>query len=787
VLFFSANDGLTGPALWRSDGTAAGTILVEDINPLSTEQFESLIIPLAGVNGRLLFIANDGKHGRELWASDGSPEGTSLVRDVAPGMADAFEFSFQPSFADFYGTLFFPAFDPATGTELWRSDGTEAGTMLAADINPGMGSSTVRYLTTAGGRLYFSADNGMTGSELWKWEGDLAFLVNVDPDGMTSDITIRRNGPNLEVINNGDASLVASRPAADVGRVHVAALPAGADRFTVDFRNGEFALSRGLTFDGGPAPLDELAIVGGRVGSAELRSTGAAAGTASLDRFDVFHTGVAELTLEVEIGAISFVETVGGDQSYVFNVDGSRGSDLLVLGGANPFTGVRFTTPHESLHINMGEGRDWARLHAVSGRFPAAIMIEGGGGFDSLELVDLPDTAVAATLASDSVTGLAGFAGPIRYAALDQIDLGLGTAAPGHWVSITGTPTFETTVHLSSGADSVMVESFAGALMIHAGDGDDSFTATAAGLDAALGGLFLLGEADSDRFLVSSRVGGEVRGGDPVGHDAATILGSDGPDALLFEGASGQPTSVLNRNLRIHDLDELTIEGGPGDDEIDASLAPSELGDLTLAGGSGNDRLTGGPGADRLLGGSDNDTMVGGPGNDTMDGGDGTDTIDFSSAPGAVTVQLQSAANRRSAARARAKPNRRTSSATGDGNDSLAGIEGVIGSRFNDVITGDSSANRLDGGDGNDQLRGGDGDDILIGGLGDDRLYGDAGADTLTGDAGDDYLRGGAHSDQLTGGPGIDQLLGDAGFDRLLADMLDRLKKGGAGDEVILS
>jgi hypothetical protein len=140
----------------------------------------------------------------------------------------------------------------------------------------------------------------------------------------------------LEVINNGDASVVASRPAADVGRVHVTALPAGADRLTVDFRDGEFSLSRGLTFDGGPARLDQLTIVGGQFDSAALRSTGAAAGTATLDRFEITHSGVSEFTLNVSIGALSFTETVGGDQSYIFNVDGARGSNLFALGGNNP-------------------------------------------------------------------------------------------------------------------------------------------------------------------------------------------------------------------------------------------------------------------------------------------------------------------------------------------------------------------------------------------------------------------------------------------------------------------
>ncbi len=146
--------------MWKSDGTAAGTVLVKDIRPGSTGSFPRY---LTAVGNTLFFQANDGVSGYELWKSDGTAAGTVLVKDIRPGY-----YRSNPRNLTVVGnTLFFTANDGVNGEELWKSDGTAAGTVLVGDIRPGSSSSNPRNLRVVGNNLFFSADNGVNGEELW--------------------------------------------------------------------------------------------------------------------------------------------------------------------------------------------------------------------------------------------------------------------------------------------------------------------------------------------------------------------------------------------------------------------------------------------------------------------------------------------------------------------------------------------------------------------------------------------------------------------------------------------
>lgn len=172
TLFFTAITATAGRELWKSDGTAAGTVLVKDINPGSGFSFPS---SLTNVNGTLYFAANDGTSGVELWKSDGTESGTVQVKDIFAGGGS----SLPDSLTNVGGTLYFTANDGVTGEELWTSDGTAGGTVLVKDIFAGPSSSLPSSLTDVNGTLFFAANDGVTGIELWKSDGSAAGTVQV--------------------------------------------------------------------------------------------------------------------------------------------------------------------------------------------------------------------------------------------------------------------------------------------------------------------------------------------------------------------------------------------------------------------------------------------------------------------------------------------------------------------------------------------------------------------------------------------------------------------------------
>lgn len=144
--------------LWVTDGTVAGTRLVR--------AFTSGTTGFAAIGGRALFLASDGVTGLELWSSDGTAAGTNLLRDIAPGsVAGALSagFLFQVPGAD---RALFPARDGTHGAELWVTDGTAAGTTLLQDLEVGPYGSAPSRPVLAGCRLFFAADSVATGVEL---------------------------------------------------------------------------------------------------------------------------------------------------------------------------------------------------------------------------------------------------------------------------------------------------------------------------------------------------------------------------------------------------------------------------------------------------------------------------------------------------------------------------------------------------------------------------------------------------------------------------------------------
>lgn len=179
-IYFSANDGATGTELWRTDGSETGTLQVADINPGSANTELYYLTPYSNV---LVFYARTTNYGRELWKSDGTAGGTELVKDIQPGTGHGFDTSAGGDVREPYtlhnDQLFFPADDGTYGTELWKSDATEAGTVIATNLKYEYQSSSPGSITELGGKLFFAALGDGVSRELYLTEGtgDVTRLV----------------------------------------------------------------------------------------------------------------------------------------------------------------------------------------------------------------------------------------------------------------------------------------------------------------------------------------------------------------------------------------------------------------------------------------------------------------------------------------------------------------------------------------------------------------------------------------------------------------------------------
>jgi Ca2+-binding RTX toxin-like protein len=380
--------------------------------------------------------------------------------------------------------------------------------------------------------------------------------------------------------------------------------------------------------------------------------------------------------------------------------------------------------------------------------------------------------------------------------ALLEIDLGGGPFAPGATDEGNPDSEIEFTVTMASGpfritgspgddhvvagvnganlnaqeatADLDVTVTGAPTVTVDGGDGTDSVSVGGgSGTGAALSGGSLLGGAGDDALL------GGLGGG--------TLDGGDGSDTADYAGAT---------QLTLADLVSQSVAHQGGG--VDALVSIENL-----SGSPGDDTIVGNDGANALRGAEGSDVLDGNGGDDTIEGGAGSDTLDFRDAANGVDVDL---ANH---------------TASGEGRDTVSGVENVIGTAHDDDLTGDAVANVLAGGDGNDRIDGGDEADTLVGGDGKDtaafasaaqgvtvdlrkgtakgagsdtldgfeNVEGSGKADTITGAKGVNKLNGKGGSDRVSGGDGNDDVLGGDGNDILFGQNGNDVIKGGNGKD----
>lgn len=164
-VFFTA-PGKQRSALWTSDGSKKGTRLVKEFN---MDPYNSWLHSPAAAGDDCYFVGNDGIHGEELWRSDGTAAGTAMVADVAGGNGDCF-FPGTDT-AVFGGNYYFSGADKPRNHELWRSDGTEAGTFLLKDLAKQPYEGDPQRFVTVADRLVFSYSGKQYDELVWISDG----------------------------------------------------------------------------------------------------------------------------------------------------------------------------------------------------------------------------------------------------------------------------------------------------------------------------------------------------------------------------------------------------------------------------------------------------------------------------------------------------------------------------------------------------------------------------------------------------------------------------------------
>jgi Ca2+-binding RTX toxin-like protein len=446
--------------------------------------------------------------------------------------------------------------------------------------------------------------------------------------------------------------------------------------------------------------------------------------------------------------------------------------------------------------LSGGDGND--TLVGLGG----ADLIDGGDGTD---VVSFASSTVGVTVNLGNGAGLGGdtLVSVEGVEGSNFTDLLIGSTAGDRLLGGSGADTLSGgggDDTLEGGGDADLLSGGLGADLLSGGSGDDTMVA-GDGSDSLHGGsgsdvFRLIGSGNTSDIVIADFEAGEdsIQVDDTLGTPGLLQQVVDGVDKVLSIDADGD--NVVDFTLRIdggsnllfNDVDPgtgLTLAGMTSSIVIGSggpdTLSGTGLSD-TISGLAGNDILSGAGGTDSLFGGDDDDSLFGGDdgdslfgesgddflgggsgddflrggvGNDTLSGGEGFDVVDYSDATAGIRIDLK---------RTIETPGTGVSSTGEAANDEISGIEGVIGSSYDDRLIGSLGGDLFYGGDGNDLLQGFAGDDSMFGELGDDSIRGGADADLIYGGVGNDTVWGRGGADTVYGGLGDDLIGGGDQF-----------------------
>jgi ELWxxDGT repeat protein len=183
ILYWTVDDGIHGTELWRTDGTSAGTLMVKNIASESGDA-NAMLHSDENTNGLILdnelfFLANDGVHGMELWKTNGTPDGTKRFSAITTQVESTYWSYFLSLAQQINNYIIFPIETSFSGNQVWRTDGTEAGTIQLTDFIE-TDYLEAKNCTSCNDKMFFLVEDNSTGVNLWTTNGtkDGTFKIN---------------------------------------------------------------------------------------------------------------------------------------------------------------------------------------------------------------------------------------------------------------------------------------------------------------------------------------------------------------------------------------------------------------------------------------------------------------------------------------------------------------------------------------------------------------------------------------------------------------------------------
>ena len=341
---FPAYSAAYGQELWITDGTTAGTTLLKDINPGSSNS--SYPTNLTKIGNLVYFQAYEATYGAELWVTDGTTAGTRLLKDIYPGSNGNYPYGSNPrAFIQVGNLVVFVAYTATLGEEVWVTDGTSIGTALVKDIHAGPSSSNASYFALLDNKVYFRATDNNDNYELWVTDGTVngtTLVKDIDSVSGTS-------GNPLYLTVLGDKLIFVANDRVSGEEIWISDGTANGTTMLKDIRvNSDGSSPSDLTAVGSRVFFVAVDGINGR----ELWSTdGTSQGTSLVKDIYAGSTGSNPQNLDAVNGKLYFFadEITTGREPYVS--DGTAdGTHLL----AEIYPGINSSTPNCSGMCSIG-------------------------------------------------------------------------------------------------------------------------------------------------------------------------------------------------------------------------------------------------------------------------------------------------------------------------------------------------------------------------------------------------------------------------------------------------